>query len=143
VGDRSARSAGRSPTCFLLEIQEPHTGQTGPGRARLEAAHFEEADGARLDTVGRAEFLPRGKALPPLRHRADGWREVRVKALNHKVTVTVDGVMLARFDRNIHQPFGDGEAELSPRGALGIWACQGGGFFRDAFSTVLPGEQAP
>ncbi len=75
--------------------------------------------------------------LPP-----DGWRRLRVKAIDDKVEITVDK----------HRPFAFAVPELkvapssvrsglSPRGALGIWVRRGFVLYRQAFVTALAPEE--
>jgi serine/threonine protein kinase len=140
--NRKTQAAGLSPSCFLLEIQEPAKGMAGPARLILEAGIFDEARGARQESIHRRGVLPPGKQIPPLPPAGrTGWRRVQVRAVDDLVTVSIDGKAVVEFDpRQCRRALGERGPRLDPHGALGVWVSQGAVFFRDGFDTTLPPE---
>jgi hypothetical protein len=140
------RGAGPPHDCFLVQVEEPLRGQKGPGRLLVEVGHFSPARGALSEFTGHAPIHPPDASQAPLpqpRPDANGWRRVRVRALDHWVEVSVEGQVLLRFDaRKAQAGPGQPGAGLSPRGALGVWACNGAAFFREASVTLLASEEA-
>jgi serine/threonine protein kinase len=142
--NRAEQAAGRPVVCFLLQLHEARVGEKAPGRVTLEAAVFDEARGAKQASIGRAGVLSPEQKIPPLPVSPTGWRRMQVRVLDHKVRVQVDQHMMAEFDsKRCTQPFGEAGPELSPTGALGIWASDGGGFFREASIIIRPAKSKP
>jgi serine/threonine protein kinase len=146
---RDANEPERDLPFFMLELQEDPKGLAG-GRLVLGWSYAQRRHGARGEVRQWLEYLPgarRALDLPafPQPH-LDRWRTVRIKALDHTVEVTVstagaesvccafDTAALARGDFA-------GRGGLDPRGALGIWADNGLGFFRNASVQSLRSRQ--
>jgi hypothetical protein len=146
---RDAGEPERDLPFFMLELQEDPKGQAG-GRLLLGWSYAQRRHGARGEVRQWLEPLPgarRALDLPAFpRPHLDRWRTVRIKALDHTVEVTVstagaesvscafDTAALARGDFA-------GRGGLDPRGALGIWADNGLGLFRNASVQSLRSRQ--
>jgi serine/threonine protein kinase len=130
---------------FVVQLDEQATDDFPNGRAMIGSAHLEGPDAHGRDHAQWSVPTARPKwvlKLPP--PRKDHWRKVVIKAVDHEVTVEVDGVqkLLDRGDyRDLHQTLGGGP--LDPRGALGVWARMGHGLFKGASVVALPSVVDP
>jgi hypothetical protein len=136
---RRGDGTGADGRCFLVEIKETAEGPPAAGQVRVLIAQLGDDDDR--GALTRLEPLPQGKGTAALPARpAGGWREVQVRAVDHKVTVTV-GTASVVFDvRDVKGKLLSGPGGLDARGALGIWTAEGPAFFRDAAVLALRSE---
>jgi serine/threonine protein kinase len=132
------------PPFFILELNEKPiigNGQNHPnGLTRLGTSVNTPQRG---DLYGRFEHLrpvPPGRAGHfPLSQSGPGlvWHKVRIKALGDILTVKVDELAPKTYKLSELKQADPALGELDPRGALGIWAKDGYGKFRNATITAL------
>lgn len=137
------RDPGGKHPVFLVELQEPPVDLGGPTRVTISYMIFDPPSGLRGGSTARgSRLLPTGKHswdLDPLPANRQGWHQFRVRALDGKVTVTVDNKDLFRFDlHDLPLHLREGDERLDPRGALGVWVDKGPTYIRNAQVTALP-----
>jgi serine/threonine protein kinase len=141
---RNRQDPERRYRFFVLQLQEA-AGPAVPAELLIGSAYIDEARGAMGGHVEWLHPFPGGKgrlALPWKAARA--WRRLHVRALDHKVTVTADESVSVEFDvKELNASPRLRELQggpLDPRGALGVWASEGTGFFREAWIKAIPPE---
>jgi serine/threonine protein kinase len=123
---------------FAVQIDEREAEEAPYGRLIFGSWYLEDdregrvADGIR-PFPGKQGTAP----LPAPASKQDGWRQLRIRALHDRVKVFVDKMMLIDVDTARIEQRGAIGGKLDPRGALGIWAKNGAGFFRDASVFAL------
>ena len=123
---------------FFVEVDERATNVSPEGRATIGVIRLHRGKGAEGDTIHTMD-LPGDKGTIPLARRGLGHHLV-VRAVDHCVTVTVDGQARV-FDRDGLARTSPRLAELDARGAVGIWAWDSPFVgFRNITLTALPGE---
>ena len=125
---------------FVIELDERPFGPHKHGRLIIGTASYRPAKGSRQEQTNWFVPLPETKGVLPLADSGK-WHTLTVRVLDDMVRVTVDNVT-TEFElawlRKAHPRLGP----LDPRGALGVWAKDGVGWFRKATVTALL-EQAP
>jgi serine/threonine protein kinase len=116
------------------------------GRLKVGTWHYEDAMGPRQGVhEQRIRVLPgRGIiALPAPQDNLESWHQVSIRVVNDKVTVGLAKGSSVEFDLQWirEKDRGIKNFSLNPHGALGIWARNGRGSFRNATLTALPESQ--
>jgi serine/threonine protein kinase len=141
---RFPRDPSKFVPSFLLQLRENDPEAIGPnlligsvgveekvGEGKPHHRTFRRFDGA----SGRLELAPLAEK--------NGFRHIRVRAVDDRVTIEVDRNRSIELDvkklRRDHTLRGD--SELDPRGGIGIWMFKGTGYFADATVTPLPSDR--
>jgi serine/threonine protein kinase len=126
---------------FVIELDERPVGPHKHGRLIIGTASYRPAKGSRQEQTNWFVPLPETKGVLPL-SQSEVWHPLIVRVVDHKITVIVDGLRKTEFDlawvKKQHAQAG----HLDPRGALGVWAKEGVGWFRKATVTALPSDNS-
>jgi hypothetical protein len=139
---RNAGDPTKRHPFFVAKFEESAEG----GKLLVGSCFVEEAEGGRapLFVAFRAFPPPWGElSLPPFQ-RSKGERQLRVRAQDDKVTLTVDEKHSLPLDLPALRAAvsaDHGNADLDPRGGVGFWVHKGVGLFSDASVTLLPSER--
>jgi hypothetical protein len=120
---------------FFVELRDSPIEGGGNGQVTVFPALIEEGDenkGGGLTYCSSTSILSR----PVLRPGA--WHPLRIRVLDHRISLDVDDgepgeVTMAKLQRGLPR----GADSLNPRGALGLWAWSGFGYFRNATIKAL------
>ena len=148
------RCNGDDPTrrySFLaLKLDESPRGDANPSSLLFGSMYFDPGGGGVIGPEFNSfRAFPGAKGnyqLPPANLKEQkGWRHIRVRALDDRITVAVDHdpKPLVSLDlAELNAPCATCRGlPLDPRGALGIWQHKGRGMFRNILVAALPSEQ--
>jgi serine/threonine protein kinase len=125
---------------FTVQLDEHKVGQDIFGRLSIGVSLInEENRGARAGDILWLAGLQMKKDVIALPEKQD-WHLVKIRAQNNEVKVEVDGSK-TRFtieEVRTHARHLRKDLPLESHGALGIWAQNGMGYFRNATITYLP-----
>jgi serine/threonine protein kinase len=137
--------SGRHCLFFVVQLDQRPVLKDVFGRLTVGTSLVREADGIEGSVFTWLRPLPRGKsilALPGPGPQPEGWRQVRVRVVDHEMKVTVDGGPSQEFSTGwlVGADSWLKDSSLDPRGAMGIWVRDGIGSFRNASYMALPGR---
>jgi serine/threonine protein kinase len=143
---RNSQDPSKKSPFFVLQLDERKSPDHPDGRLLAGSANPIEAEGARGANDEWLRALPGVPPVTPLPARPlQQWRQLRVRALDGRVTVTADSSVkpLLSFSTEEMRAANAVEAEgLDPRGALGLWVREGAGYVQEATIMALPSDRA-
>jgi serine/threonine protein kinase len=122
---------------FVVEIDESPLARGSRPLGSVVTARLVPTSGPRGNLAQWTTPLPKGLGSVELASTTTRHR-ITVRALDDKVTVTFDAEAAVEVDITWLRRQGPSWQELDARGALGIWALNGVGIYRDASVVVLP-----
>jgi hypothetical protein len=124
---------------LVLRLEEYPHGHGDRPRLDIGTSQVMPARGARGESV---EWCHSVRGIPALElppRPPSGWRQLRVRAVQDTITITADSTSPVSI--NLGRLRTDTKlVDIDPHGALGIWAADGVGSFRNARVVVFPGR---
>jgi serine/threonine protein kinase len=133
---------------FNIQLNENPILKDRFGRLSIGRTLINEDDrgGARREAYYPWSSLALGGTWIPLsmnEKSKNGWRQLRVRVQNNKITAEVDRIYkIVTMEQLREERLGiPKDPPLEPCGAIGIWVQNGSGSFRNAKVTYLPAEE--
>jgi hypothetical protein len=123
---------------FVVEVVEMERNGVRGLEASVGTARLIRAKGNRAGDFNWYRAIRGPQAALPIRPD-NGWHKLTVRVVDGKISIGADGLLANEFTMDwLRKTDPTAAVDLDPRGALGIWARNGLGFFREAKVTALP-----